>query len=336
MNLIVLTKKWGRNFTGATLATQYFVNRWAPHFEAIYVFTLNIGESSPESNVVVHLCKSEIDICHKIKKLLNSTKDSFIGYSDDHLGFLLGKCGLPYLHTYHGNWPDAMRTDLTYFAKGFYFIPLYKQTLKNASKVVNVSQYMSKFTEKSNVNSVVIRNGIDVKTAYTEGEALDKFLMVGNVDRRKYGKLLSVLKCLKKLGITPRIDVYGRVDDKQLGKRLSKFEGVTLRGLCKTIPFKDYIGLINTSSIENLSISVCEALIAEIPVICFNVGGLPEVVHDGENGFVIEKFDTMQMAEKISAIFSGYKFVNCKFKELHEFNWEHSAERYIELFDNLV
>ena len=41
--LAVLTKKWGRNYTGATLATQYFVDRWASRFDRVVVFTLEIG-----------------------------------------------------------------------------------------------------------------------------------------------------------------------------------------------------------------------------------------------------------------------------------------------------
>ena len=247
----------------------------------------------------------------------------------------MGSCGVRYLHTYHGNWPDARKTDIVYFAKSFYFIPLYKKTIKNAFKVVNVSQYMLKFTDKSNSESVVIRNGIDTKIMASKGSKQKKFLMVGNVDNRKYAKLIEVLTCLKKQGISPMIDIYGRIDNRRLVKRLSRYEGVTFCGLCKEIPFKNYLCLINTSCIENLSISVCEALINEIPVICFDVGGLAEVVHDGKNGFVIEKFDTQLMATKVADIFNGNEFTNCKFENTDEFNWDYAAKRYIELFDNM-
>lgn len=336
MNLIVLTKKWGRNFTGATLATQFFVSKWTAHFDTIYVFTLNKGDSSLEKNVVVNLCHGERELCKRINNLVNHVGEKeVVGYSDDHLGYLLSSCGVRYLHTYHGNWPDARKTDFVYFAKSFYFIPLYRRTLKNASKVVNVSQYMSKFTDKSNSDSVVIRNGIDVKLAVSEGITQQKFLMVGNVDNRKYAKLIEVLICLKKHGVSPMIDIYGRIDDKRLEKRLSQYEGVTLRGLCKEIPFKDYVCLINTSCMENLSISVCEALINEIPVICFDVGGLAEVVHNEKNGFVIENFNTSLMANKIADIFNGYKFTDCKLENIYEFNWDYAAQRYMELFDNM-
>ncbi len=37
------------------------------------------------------------------------------------------------------------------------------------------------------------------------------------------------------------------------------------------------MGLINTSTIENLSISVCEALKSNLPVFCFEVGGLQKL-----------------------------------------------------------
>ena len=336
MNLIVLTKKWGRNFTGATLATQYFVDKWKTYFDKIYVYTLNKGDGIVDDNVAVTLCNSEKDLCDNIKSLVGEIgQKEVIGYSDDHLGYLLDSCGVRYLHTYHGNWPDARKTDMVFFAKSFYFIPLYKKTIKRAAKVVNVSRYMEGFTDKISGGSTLIRNGIDVKIAEPSDAPKNKFLMVGNVDKRKYGKLINVLSALKKRNANIEIDIYGRIDDQKVANSLSEYNGVTLMGLCKEIPFKDYIGFINTSCIENLSISVCEALINEIPVVCFEVGGLPEVVKNGINGFVVEKFDAEVMAERIISVSNGYEFTDCKIENLSEFNWDHAAQRYIELFEDM-
>lgn len=89
--LVVLTKKWGRNYTGATLATQYFVDRWTFQFDRIAVFTLEIGNyDNTKQNISVLKCKNEQELLLALKEE-NRCDSSIVGYSDDHLGYLLKK-----------------------------------------------------------------------------------------------------------------------------------------------------------------------------------------------------------------------------------------------------
>ena len=86
--LVVLTKKWGRNYTGATLATQYFVDRWTFQFDRIAVFTLEIGNyDNTKQNISVLKCKNEQELLLALKEE-NRCDSSIVGYSDDHLGYL--------------------------------------------------------------------------------------------------------------------------------------------------------------------------------------------------------------------------------------------------------
>ena len=118
--LFVLTKKWGRNYTGATLATQYFVDRWTSQFDRIAVFTLEIGNyDNTKQNISVLKCKNEQELLLALKEE-NRCDSSTVGYSDDHLGYLLKKANIPYIHTYHGNWPDARWVNADFFIKSFY------------------------------------------------------------------------------------------------------------------------------------------------------------------------------------------------------------------------
>jgi glycosyltransferase involved in cell wall biosynthesis len=50
---------------------------------------------------------------------------------------------------------------------------------------------------------------------------------------------------------------------------------------------------------EGLCISAIEAMAARRPVVAYSVGGLPEVVDNFENGFLVEKGDFVALAEKI-------------------------------------
>ena len=66
MRILILTKNWGRNFTGATLATQYLVERWIDFDVFIDVYTLNIGECIQNERINVY----KADSIRKLKKMI--------------------------------------------------------------------------------------------------------------------------------------------------------------------------------------------------------------------------------------------------------------------------
>ena len=104
MNIVILTKYFGYNYTGATVATHTLIQKWnrCETVVGITVLTLNVGEYNPTSKLHVIKMNDNRQLRGKAFKL----KDHHtIFYSDDHLGYMLR--GLPYIHTYHGNWPDA-------------------------------------------------------------------------------------------------------------------------------------------------------------------------------------------------------------------------------------
>lgn len=63
----------------------------------------------------------------------------------------------------------------------------------------------------------------------------------------------------------------------------------------------DYLGVSDVfllpSELESFGLAALEALACEVPVIATRIGGVPEVVTDGESGFLSEVGDTDKMAE---------------------------------------
>lgn len=331
--LVILTKNYGYNFTGATMATQQFVKRWSQKFTKVVVYTLHEGERFQQNNIYVKTFSQMPFLLMALRKAEIDEHDT-IYYSDDHFGFFLGMFGKKYFHTYHGNWPDAAKISFDFWLKSFYFRPLYYLTLKNASYVINVSYYMKRFTDTINKKSTVIRNGMDFKLVdHQEQKFVDTCLMVGNVDQRKYKYCVALAKIFqaKKSGI--KIDIYGKILDHNLANELDKFENVRLMGMVRNIPYQSYGVFLNLSIIENLSISVCEAIANHVPVICFDVGGLGEVVKNGITGYIVPDKDMNQL---YNAIVKTLKNPICVDDGvLNDFNWNHSADKYVKLFEDV-
>lgn len=328
-NLVIISKNYGYSFTGATISTQKYVELWSENFDNIIVLTMHVSDYYKKDNIKIQQCSSLIDIICKLKKNIDAY-NNIIGYSDDHFGFLFKINKIPYVHTYHGNWPDAVHISLKYKIKSIYFIFLYAITIKNAYAVVNVSRYMKKFTDLFNKNEFVIRNGIDKKQYKCNHLHKNTCLMVGNVDKRKYNYCVKLASLLKKRKSMIRIHIYGRIIDKSIKNELEKLSNIELKGSCRNIPYKEYKIFLCLSTIENLPVSICEAILEGVPVVSFYVGGISEVVVNDKTGYTIENFDLNKVIEKIEYIFK-YGFVVDK-SILRDFSWELSAKKYYSIF----
>lgn len=329
--LVILTKNYGYNFTGATMATQQFVKCWSQKFEEVVVYTLHEGERFKQDNIFVNVF-SQMPFLVAALRSAEKEKYDTIYYSDDHFGFLLALLGKKYFHTYHGNWPDAAKISLKFWLKSFYFRPLYYLTLKNAVYIINVSYYMKKFTDTINKNSTVIRNGMDFKLDnHQERKHPNTCLMVGNVDQRKYKYCVALARILQAKKSSIKIDIYGKILDHNVADELGKFENVRLMGMVRNIPYQSYDVFLNLSIIENLSISVCEAIANHVPVICFDVGGLGEVVKNGLTGYVVPNKNMNQLYDAIVKTLRHPIHVDDSV--LSDFKWDCSADKYVKLFE---
>ena len=50
---------------------------------------------------------------------------------------------------------------------------------------------------------------------------------------------------------------------------------------------------------ENLPFAVLEALSTGLPVVTTNVGGIPEMIDSGKNGFLVQPFNAKQLSDRI-------------------------------------
>ncbi len=89
---------------------------------------------------------------------------------------------------------------------------------------------------------------------------------------------------------------------------------------------KEYDIFINTTNVDNMPVSVIEAMALGLPVVSTNVGGLPYLLQTGENALLIEKGNAKQMAGEIKRLLNDSTLVQKISTQAREnsesFNWE--------------
>jgi glycosyltransferase involved in cell wall biosynthesis len=119
-----------------------------------------------------------------------------------------------------------------------------------------------------------------IKTVKLKSDS--RYLMVGNVDKRKYGFLLkeSILNLSS-------ITVIGRVISENVAASLRN-KGAKLLGFQPFISYGDFDALLVASDLENVPAVIPEAISQGLPVITRQVGGVRELITEGKHGIVLD------------------------------------------------
>ena len=159
------------------------------------------------------------------------------------------------------------------------------------------------------VNSKVILNGIDLQDARSGKKRTSlNCAVVGSLDPRK-GQLPFLSSFARILQRCPRAQllIFGEGDAKYKtdlileSQRLKIDKNVQFLGFRKDKNqiFDDVdVLVVPSQEYESFGLVAIEAMIRGIPVVCSDVGGLPEVVEDKVSGFVIPRDDIIGFADK--------------------------------------
>jgi glycosyltransferase involved in cell wall biosynthesis len=92
---------------------------------------------------------------------------------------------------------------------------------------------------------------------------------------------------------------------------------------------------------ENLPFAVLEALSTGLPVVTTNVGGIPEMIEDGKNGFLVEPFNSRELADRIlyylehPAAASEMALLARKAIE-NQFDWRLIVKKVVKVYDEAL
>jgi N-acetyl-alpha-D-glucosaminyl L-malate synthase BshA len=217
--------------------------------------------------------------------------------------------GVPYMATIHGS-------DVTIMGEDPSYSPVNTFSIESADRLTSVSQYLAKEArERLGVRKeiAVIPNFVDPDAfsppnseAAAHGNNQATIVHVSN-----FRPVKRVQDIVEAMGI-----VVKEIKDARLilvgdGPERHKTELLVDRlGLQKNVRFtgyrRDIPPLMRCSSIfvlssesESAPLTLLEGMSCGLPVVSTRVGGVPEIVSDGENGFLVPPYSPNMIAEKI-------------------------------------
>lgn len=191
-----------------------------------------------------------------------------------------------------------------------------KEVLSQADLVIGVSNFVSElirnFSKESNVKTIHIGTITAEDHFYNLEKNKDiskqvKFAFLGNFNSFKgAGVILEALEKIQNKGIKMSFSLYGRVSGEYrkvvMEHSIIKYQGEYNYSNLSVIMNEIDVLVVPPIWYDNAPQVVMEALAANVPVIGSRIGGIPDFVKHGVNGFLFEAGNSNELAEIIEYI----------------------------------
>jgi len=284
----------------------------------------------------------DLKASRKLKKIITSIDPDVINYH------------LPFLTTYFlafgfytGNWKlvktfhSIPRKDTNHLELFFEKMFVKKKKLLFVGISDKITDIASKIYKKANIKTIF--NGVMLKKNNSLSTKKYTFICIASFTAVKNHKLLFDA-FFKHLLLHPN-DTLVCVGDGELldyYKNFIKNEGYDSK-VFFTGAVDDVCSYLNESKIFVLSstregnpISILEAMSCGLPIIAPNIGGIPDVVRDNENGILFESNNVDELSNAMSKVMTKYKFYSTNNRtKSSNFNIKKTAIEYFDYFQDL-
>ncbi|MGB8194596.1 MAG: glycosyltransferase [Chitinophagaceae bacterium] len=222
--------------------------------------------------------------------------------------WLKNKFGIPYFVTEHSSAYSEEVPD-NYHTRNSYYRKWVKAIFEGAEAVTTVSQKLGdRLQELFTIRKMhIIPNVADTRFFYYDGNAVSRsrFLHASTMDHPKNVEgILRTLHALKNIRQDWECIMLGWDTPalKQLCSQLQLNDHVKWKGV---VPYRQVAvemqhasALVMFSRYENLPCVILESLCCGLPVVSTRVGGIPEVIHEG-NGILTEPGNEEQLLQAL-------------------------------------
>jgi glycosyltransferase involved in cell wall biosynthesis len=243
-----------------------------------------------------------------IKKIIRAEKPDIINshqpvpFIGDLTAFLARK--IPFVLTYHAGTmrKSKLLPDILISLYEFFILP---HTAKKANRIICASNIVKKtILRKYASKSTVIHPGVDISlfkpnlAIKRENNLILFICRYKNMHKMKgLYYLLDSIKALSELKVCIVGEEGDFVDERIISVGMKRGED-----LVKEMQKASLLALPSIGYMEGFPMALIEAMACQTPVIGTNRGGIPEVIRDGIDGFIVPANDSNALALAISKI----------------------------------
>jgi len=233
-----------------------------------------------------------------------------------------------------------------------------KKSFKSFNKVISVSDYVKNIVKDAfNLDNIITaHNFIDLNeilTSVDDTKTPHKEYMI-NEDTKI---VLYSARLHPQKGITTVIDAFKKIDDENIVLLISGKGELEeyVKKICRERSKMTYLGYlpreVQLNILKNSDVflapstypdacptSILEATALGVPVISTSLGGIPELLIDGETGYLIDPNNPDQLAKKISEVLliNKEKFKTKYRKQAEMFDIENIGKKIIKIYNELL
>ncbi len=230
-------------------------------------------------------------------------------------------------------------------------------TINKADYLTATSQMLAEETRKylkKNKKIYTIPFGVDLELFKPEKRKPKKNVTIGVVKslEKKYGieYLIRAFALVSKKVSNSELLIIGKGSKEPRLKKLAHDLGIGnnahFLGFVENKKIPKYLNQMDIFVVpsllnESFGVAAVEAAACELPVIASNIGGLPEVVIDGETGFLVPPANPAAIAEKIMLLVKDTKLRKKMGEKARQFVaenyvWEENASQMERFYETIV
>lgn len=261
---------------------------------------------------------------------------------------------LPFVTTLHG-------TDITLVGAHKSFLPVTKFSIEQSDAVTAISQFLANETSRTfGYNKVeIIPNFINAEHYYRrDNQSLRRELAPNNehllMHVSNFRPVKRITDCVRAFALLRarceqcvRLVMCGDGPEREKAELLAAELGVAKDVIfAGSVPnIADYLSVADvflmTSETESFGLAALEAMACEVPVIATRVGGLPEVVREGETGYLVPLGDIQAMADRAGELFDNENFrikmgQRARVIAVEQFTTERVIPQYIQMYERVL
>jgi glycosyltransferase involved in cell wall biosynthesis len=256
--------------------------------------------------------------------------------------------GIPVVVNYRGGGAES------FLNRSFSLVNL---TLKRAKRIVVPSVYLMQIFAKWDVPSTIVPNVIDLTRFNPKGRPINEKTNPISRDCKKHIIVTRNLEQIYDIGAAIRAFrlVQQRLPEVRLtiagsGSEFRKLESLVIEfEMDDKVTFTGRLDnhrmaqlynsadvMLNPSTVDNMPISILEALASGVPVVSTDVGGVPYVVEDGKTAVLVPVGDYKAMAEELVKMLTddalARRISSAGLEVVKKYTWPQVKHRWLEVY----